>query len=109
MSNSRDIDAAEHLRRLVVRGIVEQTGLNEEHAMPYATAVLTVLQNEYGGERLHIPKAAAQEKPCARMQVIRAELAEGQDWRMVCRRHGVSRAALYRMFPGGLPKPSRAS
>lgn len=108
MSNSRDIDAAEQLRRLVVRGIVEQTGLNEEHAMPYATAVLTVLQNEYGGERLHIPKAAAQE-PSARVQVIRAELAEGQDWRMVCRRHAVSRAALYRMFPGGLPKPSRAS
>lgn len=109
MSNSRDIDAAEQLLRLVIRGIVEQTGLNEEHAMPYATAVLTVLQTEYGGERLHIPKAAVQDKTCARVEAIRAELAEGQNWRLVCRRHGISRAALYRLFPGGLPKPSKAS
>lgn len=109
MSNSRDIDAAEQLRRLVIRGIVEQTGLNEEHAMPYATAVLNVLQTEYGGERLHIPKAAVQDKPGARVEVIRAELTEGQSWRLVCRRHGISRAALYRLFPGGLPKPSKAS
>lgn len=107
MSNSRDIDAAEQLRRLVVRGIVEQTGLNEEHAMPYATAVLTILQAEYGGERIHIPKAGDQEKPSMLVHEIRTALVEGQSWKVVCRRHGVSRAALYRMFPGGLPRPSK--
>ena len=105
MSNSRDIDAVEHLRRLVVRGIVEQTGLNEEHAMPYATAVVSVLQAEFGGERIHIPKPAAPTQSRARYDAIRDDLERGLHWRSVCRRHGVSRTALFRMFPGGLPKP----
>jgi len=104
MSNTRDIDAVENLRRLVVRGIVEQTGLNEEHAMPYATAVVAVLQTEFGGERLHIPKPPAAAMSRARVDEVRCELESGVHWRVVCRRHGISRTALYRMFPGGLPK-----
>ncbi len=104
MSNTRDIDAVENLRRLVVRGIVEQTGLNEEHAMPYATAVVAVLQMEFGGERIHIPKPPAPAANQDRMEIIQGELKAGANWRAVCSRHGISRAALFRMFPGGLPK-----
>lgn len=64
MSNSRDIDAAEQLRRLVIRGIVEQTGLNEEHAMPYATAVLTVLQPSMAVSDCTFPR-----RPCRTSRV----------------------------------------
>lgn len=109
MSNSRDIDAAESLRRLVVRGIVEQTGLNEEHAMPYATAVVSVLQEEFGGERLHIPKASCAQPISERQLAIRQDLERGDSVKQVRIRHGVSRATLHRMFPGGLPKKVSAA
>lgn len=104
MSSSRDIDAVDHLRRLVVRGIVEQTGLNEEHAMPYATAMVTVLQREFGGERIHIPKAAANCTDVDRQELIQRDLESGVSVNQVRLRHGVSRSTLHRMFPGGLPK-----
>lgn len=107
MSSTRDIDAAEQLRRLVVRGIVEQTGLNEAHAMPYATAVVAVLQAEFGGERLHIPKPAAHLPKQSRREAIREELEAGSHWSVVARRYSISRTALYRMFPGGLPQRIR--
>lgn len=104
MTNSREIDAAEHLRRLVVRGIVEQTGLNEEHAMPYATAVVSVLQEEFGGERIHIPKPSNAPAPGDRQEAIRRDLERGDSVNKVRLRYGVSRATLHRMFPGGLPR-----
>ncbi|KRG43212.1 hypothetical protein ARC78_07550 [Stenotrophomonas pictorum JCM 9942] len=106
MSNTRDIDAVENLRRLVVRGIVEQTGLNEEHAMPYATAVVAVLQTEFGGERLHIPKAPPSAAQSERQLRIQRDLESGMPVNQVRIRHGVSRSTLHRMFPGGLPKKS---
>lgn len=106
MSNTRDIDAVENLRRLVVRGIVEQTGLNEEHAMPYATAVVAVLQTEFGGERLHIPKPPSATAPTERQLRIQSDLESGVSVNQVRARYGVSRATLHRMFPGGLPKKS---
>ncbi|MFC6349801.1 hypothetical protein H7691_06675 [Stenotrophomonas sp. CW117] len=106
MSNTRDIDAVENLRRLVVRGIVEQTGLNEEHAMPYATAVVAVLQTEFGGERLHIPKPPASTAPTERQLRIQRDLEAGMPVNQVRTRYGVSRATLHRMFPGGLPRKS---
>lgn len=106
MSNTRDIDAVENLRRLVVRGIVEQTGLNEEHAMPYATAVVAVLQTEFGGERLHIPKPPASTAPTERQLRIQSDLESGVSVNQVRARYGVSRATLHRMFPGGLPRKS---
>lgn len=106
MSNTRDIDAVENLRRLVVRGIVEQTGLNEEHAMPYATAVVAVLQTEFGGERLHIPKPPASTVSTERHRRIQSDLEAGVSVNQVRIRHGVSRATLHRMFPGGLPRKS---
>lgn len=104
MSSTRDIDAAEQLRRLVVRGIVEQTGLNEAHAMPYATAVVAILQAEFGGERLHIPKPVSHAPRSSRQESIREELEAGTHWSVVARRYGISRAGLYRLFPGGLPQ-----
>lgn len=104
MSGTDTTDAVLRLRQLAVRAIVERTGLLEAHALPFAEAVIAGLQAEYGGDRLHIPKLRARVKHAARRDAIRADLEAGDPTREVCRRHGLSRTALHRLFPGGLPK-----
>lgn len=104
MSRSKEVDAATHLRRIAVRAIVDQLGLREEHALPFADAVIGVLQAEYGGERLHIPKRIE----TVEAAVVRADLERGVPTRKVLSTYGLSRAKLHRMFPGGLPKPLMA-
>lgn len=97
-------DAVVRLRQLAVRAIVERTGLLEVHALPFAEAVIAGLQAEYGGDRLHIPKLRARVKHAERREAIRTDLEAGHTTREVCSRHGVSRTALHRLFPGGLPR-----
>lgn len=105
MSDIDTTDAAARLRQLAVRAIVERTGLLEVHALPFAEAVIAGLQAEYGGDRLHIPKPRARMAHAARRETIRADLEAGQlTTREVCSRHGLSRTALHRLFPGGLPR-----
>lgn len=107
MSRADAIDAAAQLRQLAVRAIVERTGLLEALAQPFADAVIAGLQAEYGGDRLHIPKLRTRAMHAERREVIRADLESGLATRDVRVRHGVSRAALHRMFPGGLPRKRR--
>lgn len=108
MSAIDTTDAVVRLRQLAVRAIVERTGLLEAHALPFAEAVIAGLQAEYGGDRLHIPKLRARIAHAARRDAIRADLESGQmTTREVCIRHGLSRTALHRLFPGGLPKATR--
>jgi hypothetical protein len=97
-------DAVARLRQLAVRAIVERTGLLEVHALPFAEAVIAGLQAEYGGDRLHIPKLRARMKHTERREAIRADLEAGHPTREVCIRYGLSRTALHRLFPGGLPR-----
>lgn len=104
MSTVETQDAVARLRALAVRAIVERTGLLEAHALPFAEAVIAGLQAEYGGDRLHIPKLRARVAHAARRDAIRTDLEAGDTTREVCSRHGMSRTALHRLFPGGLPK-----
>lgn len=104
MSRTDATDAAARLRQLAVRAIVERTGLLEAHALPFAEAVIAGLQAEYGGDRLHIPKPRARTTNIARRDAIRVDLEAGLTTREVCSRHGLSRTALHRLFPGGLPR-----
>jgi hypothetical protein len=107
MSEIDATDAAARLRQLAVRAIVERTGLLEAHAQPFADAVIAGLQAEYGGDRLHIPKMRGRATHAARREAIRVDLEAGLTTREVCVRYGVSRTALHRLFPGGLPKATR--
>lgn len=107
MSAIDTTDAVVRLRQLVVRAIVERTGLLEAHALPFAEAVIAGLQAEYGGDRLHIPKLRQRIAHAARRDAIRADLEAGLKTREVCIRYGLSRTALHRLFPGGLPKTTR--
>lgn len=100
--STRDIDRTEALREEIVRGIVDQLGVPEALAMPYADSILTYLQREYPGQRLYIPAPTRQYD----VQEIADALGRGASIARVCREHGISRPTLYRLFPDGLPLPS---
>lgn len=100
---SREIDRTEALRRELVAAIVEGTGMREVLAMPLADTLLAHLQNEYGGQRLYIP-APPRQYPILQ---IEAELRQGLPPAEACRRYGISRRTLRRLFPGGLPTAMR--
>lgn len=101
---SRETDRTEALRRELVAAIVGETGMREVLAVPLADSLLAYLQREYGGQRMYIP-APARLYP---MLQIEAELRQGADVDDVCRRYGISRRTLRRLFPGGLPVPKLA-
>ena len=106
MSTNRDIDCTEALRKELVQGIVDDLGVPEALALPYANSVLAYLQREYPSQRLYIPAPSRQYD----LLQIAAALESGAPISRVCRDHAVSRATLYRLFPGGLPssRESRA-
>lgn len=106
MSNaSKDADRTEALRSDLVRGIVEETGVTEAVALPFANSILAYLQRTRAGERLYIPQPPRQYD----VLQIQADLQAGLPVSRVCRRHGLSRTTLHKMFPGGLPLPSAAN
>jgi hypothetical protein len=102
---SRETDRTEALRRELVAGIVQQTGMREVLAVPIATSLLAYLQAQYGGERLYIPQ------PCRQFDMLQIEAAlrAGEAPHAVARTHGTTVRQLHRMFPGGLPKASNAA
>ena len=102
---SRETDRTEALRRELVAALVEQTGMREVMAMPYADCLLAYLQREYGGERLYIPAPVRQYD----VLQIDASLREGKSPQSVAREHGTTVRQLHRMFPGGLPRPTEES
>lgn len=99
MSNApQDADRTEALRSEFVRGIVEETGVTEAVALPFANSLLAYLQRTRPGDRLYIPQPARQYD----LLQIQADLQRGLSPSRVCRRHGMSLSTLKRMFPGGL-------
>lgn len=102
---TREIDRTEALRTELLRGIVETTGMREVLALPIANGVLEILQREYGGRNLYVP-APARTYPVLQ---IAAALESGRKPEQVRREFGLSRAKLYELFPGGLPKPRSAA
>lgn len=98
---SKELDRTEALRRELVCAMVQELGLREVMAVPIADSVLAYLQREYPGQKLYIPAPARQYD----ILQIRAALERGETPAQVCRTHAMSRTTLYKMFPGGLPKP----
>ena len=96
---TRDIDRTEALRSELVRAIVEEAGVPESMAMPYANSVLAYLQRNYPGQKLYVPAAARHYD----VLQIQAALERGTSISTVCRDHAVSRSMLYKLFPGGIP------
>ncbi len=102
---SHEVDKAEELRRLLVRGLCEQLGLTEIVAMQFANPLVAFLQREYAGEQLYIPKPARQYD----LLQIMAQLEAGMTPREVCEHHGMSRRTLHRLLPQELPAPRKTA
>lgn len=97
---SRDTDRAESLRADLVRAIVDDTGVSETVAMPFANSVLAYLQANHAGGRMYVPKPT----PARPVLHIEAALRAGRTVAWVCREYSVSPRTLHRMFPDGLPR-----
>jgi hypothetical protein len=100
MSTNRDIDCTEALRKELVQGIVDDLGVPEALALPYANSVLAYLQREYPSQKLYIPAPPRQYD----VLQIKAALEGGASIIRVCRDFGLSRTVLYQLFPGGIPR-----
>lgn len=102
---SRETDRTEALRRDFIAALVEQTGMREVLAMPYADCLLAYLQREYGGDRIYIPAASRQYD----LLQIDFALRQGQSPQAVARAHDTTVRQLHRLFPGGLPRMDQDS
>lgn len=101
----RDCDPYTDLMREITSAIVLKTGTREQIAMQYAAAVMDCLQDRKAANgSVYVGSAPRQ----VDVLQIRAALERGEKIGRVCRAHGVSRATLYRLFPGGLPEPKPA-
>lgn len=105
MSDNREVDKTEALRAELVRGIVDDLGVPEVLAMPYANSMLSYLQREYGSQKLYIPASPRQYD----VLQIAAALESGVSVSRVCRDFNLSRTTLYKLFPGGLPVARQAN
>jgi hypothetical protein len=106
VSRVRDADSVEYLRKLVLRGIVDQIGMREEHALPFADAVLGVLMSQHGGEKLYVPCLPRRTHVDKIAEYLRIE---GHTVAGACRTFNVSRRTLQRMFPDGVKAAKRAA
>jgi len=86
-------DKAAAMRAEITSAIREATGLHERFATEISDEILARLMTRWGGDRLHVP---ARDR-AARDAAIRAEF-DGRNHDAVCRRHGISRATLYRVI-----------
>lgn len=99
---STETDRTEALRRELVRGLVEETGMREVLALPIANSLVAFLQRERSGQYLYVPSPTRQHDRTE----MRAALERGEAPAQVCRKFAIGRRTLDRIFPGGLPKPS---
>jgi len=100
---SADTDRTAALRRELIRGLVEETGMREVLALPIANSLVAYLQRERPGQSLYIPAAPRQYDL---LQIHAALMKDGATIGRVCRQFGLSRSTLYKLFPGGWSKPS---
>lgn len=101
----READPYTDLLRELTSAIVLKTGTREQIAMQYAAAVMDCLQERKAANGSVYVGAAPRQFDVLQ---IRAALERGESISRVCRSFGVSRATLYRLFPGGLPEPVAA-
>lgn len=99
----RECDPYTDLLREITSAIVLKTGTREQIAMEYAAAVMDCLQERKAANGNVYVGAAPRQIDVLQ---IRAALERGDSIAKTCRVFGVSRAKLYRLFPGGLPEPS---
>jgi Mor family transcriptional regulator len=88
-------DQLTNLRARVVRIVREATGLHERLALPVAQSICEELARDSGGGELYVPAPDRTARDAAIRRDFRVD-----NHAEVMRRHGVSRATLYRVIGG---------
>lgn len=94
-------DPAEELRERILAAMRADIGISERMALPFVESVMRC----FAGERTYFP-AERRQYP---VDVMREALQAGSTPQQICRKYGVSRRQLNRLFAGGLPKKKAAS
>lgn len=94
-------ESAEELRERILAAMRADIGISERMALPFVDSVMKC----FAGERTYFP-VEPRKYPVER---IRDALTNGEPASQVCRRFGLSRRQLNRLFAGGLPKRRAAT
>ncbi|PPU08128.1 hypothetical protein XarjCFBP7645_11295 [Xanthomonas arboricola] len=85
---------ADQLRERIISAMQRDIGISRQLAAPFAESILGC----FAGERPYFPAR----QRIHHLQAIESDLDAGVPVASVAAKHGLSRAHLYRLFPGGL-------
>ena len=85
------------LRAQITEALIRDVGVSERMAQPFVDSVMGC----FAGQRPYFPVARGDDQA----EQIRAALERGDPVKRVMSDYSVSRRQLYRLFPGGLPRP----
>lgn len=90
---SKRRESNDQLRQRILAAMQKDIGITEKMARPFIDSVMQC----FAGERTYFP-ALTRSYP---MNAIQLALERGESRAEVCRKFDISRAQLYRLFPGG--------
>lgn len=93
-------ESAEELRERILAAMRADIGISERMALPFVDSVMRC----FAGERAYFP-VEPRKYP---VESIRDALMNGETANHVCRKFGLSRRQLNRLFVGGLPRKRAA-
>ncbi len=96
---ARRKETAEQLRARILSAMQGDIGISEQMAQPFVESIMRC----FAGEQPYFP-AGERSYPTPQ---ISAALERGCSVKQVLRDFELSRAKLYSLFPGGLPRPSK--
>ncbi len=89
-------ETAEDLRERILTAMRADIGISDRMAQPFVESVMRC----FAGERTYFPVEPRQYP----VEAIREALVAGVSPQQICRKYGVSRRQLNRLFAGGLPR-----
>jgi Mor family transcriptional regulator len=87
------------IRAQITEALIRDVGVSERMAQPFVDSVMAC----FAGQRPYFPIVRGDDQ----VAQIRAALERGDAVKRVMSEYQISRRQLYRVFPGGLPKPKR--
>ncbi len=85
------------LRAQITEALIRDVGVSERMAQPFVDSVMGC----FAGQRPYFPVVRGDDSA----ELIRAALERGEPVKRVMSDFNISRRQLYRLFPGGLPRP----
>ncbi|MDZ5815087.1 hypothetical protein U4I65_08580 [Stenotrophomonas maltophilia] len=89
----------EEIRAQITDALIRDVGVSERMAQPFVDSIMAC----FAGQRPYFPIVRGEDQA----EKIRVALERGDAVKRVMADYQVSRRQLYRLFPGGLPKPAR--